>query len=81
MKRTQIQLTAEQAEYLEEIAEKEGVSKAEIIRRALDRWVLEKGPLGENQRWEQSMEAIGCLDDAGDVSVEHDQYLKDAYDK
>jgi len=81
MKRTQVQLTEEQAEYLEEMAEKEGVSKAEIIRRALDRWVLEKGSLEENQRWKQSLEAVGCLTDDSDVAVQHDQYLTDGYDQ
>lgn len=83
MKRTQIQLTEKQARILEEMAKTEGVSKAEIIRRALDRWYIEKGQLDEETRWKDSLQAIGSLRGKSEpaVSSEHDRYLSDSYDQ
>ena len=42
MNRTQIYLTDKEQEYLEKEAEDLGISKAELIRRILDRHISEK---------------------------------------
>jgi hypothetical protein len=77
MIRMQIQLTAEQARALKELATQRGVSLAELVRQGVER-VLE-----ENEQHEKRRRALAVLGrfqgDASDVSVNHDKYLDEAY--
>lgn len=77
MLRTQIQLTEEQAKALKEMASREGVSMAELVRRGVER-ILE-----ESDRREQRQRALSMLGryhgGAPDVSVNHDRYLDEIY--
>lgn len=77
MIRTQIQLTEEQARVLERLSRRRGVSKAALIREALDRLVEEEG--GE-RRWERALSVVGKFrSGAHDVSGEHDRYLAEDF--
>ena len=83
MVRTQIQLTERQARELRRIAAKEGVSMAEIIRRAVDakiRGGTGEGPWGERVRRAQA--AMGKFRSGlKDVAERHDDYLAEEYGK
>ncbi len=77
MIRTQIQLTEGQASALKEIAQQRGVSMAELIRRAVERIVEESD---EEDKWRRASSLIGRYHSGrSDVSVNHDQYLDEAY--
>lgn len=81
MKRTQIQLTDEQAELLDDISTERGISKAEIIRNALDEWVKNGDLKTRKQRMEEARDGFGIVtSDDGDLSEQHDNYLIGAYD-
>jgi predicted DNA-binding protein len=77
MIRTQIQLTEQQAERLHEIARREGVSVAELIRRAVD--TLE----ATGTRSEKHLRAVGAVGRfrSGDKTLarQHDRALAEAY--
>ena len=82
MVRTQIQLTPEQAQAAKRIAAERGVSMAEVIRQALDRYASETSPgpdRGELVR--RALAAAGAVK-AGpsDLSARHDDYLAEAYE-
>jgi hypothetical protein len=77
MVRTQIQLTEQQAQYVRRMAAIQGISMAEYIRRSLDQTISSK-PDAERKR--RALAAIGCISsDTGDVSINHDKYLEEAY--
>lgn len=76
--RTQVQLTATQAESLRRIAARRGVSMASLVRSAVDELLL-----GEDleTRWERAMSVVGKFrdrDGATDVSERHDEYFVEA---
>jgi hypothetical protein len=77
MVRTQIQLTESQAKALKSIARKEGVSMAEVIRVAVDRFLQS----GTSQKTESEQillakEAIGKYScDRTDLAANHDRYF------
>lgn len=79
MIRTQIQLTAEQADDLRRLAAARGVSMAAVIREAVDAHLArEQGPSWE-ERVERALAAIGVCDSGlGDLSERHDDYLAEA---
>ncbi len=80
MVRTQIQLTEDQAKRLKRIAEKQGISVAEVIRRSVDRTLREDYAPTEDELWDRAMRAIGCgRSGLHDVSERHDDYLVEAY--
>ncbi len=80
MIRTQIQLTEEQAQKLEEMAAAYQVSKAQVVRLAIDRLFAEKDPVTFPERVEQSLEVLGLFSsEHKDISVNHDQYLAETY--
>lgn len=80
MVRTQIQLTEEQAEQVRRLAAQKGVSMAEIVREAVDRYVQESGIVDEAQLDARAMAVIGRFASGSrDVSVAHDRYLDEAF--
>lgn len=77
MLRTQIQLTEEQARALKEMASREGVSMAELIRRGVERIIQESDRRDRRQR---ALSMLGRYrDSATDVSINHDRYLDEIY--
>lgn len=79
MKRTQIQLTEEQAEKLGVLADRLDLSKAEIIRRALDRELASSEVLDQDEVWERAFEAVGKYrSGTTTTSQEHDKAFADA---
>ncbi len=81
MVRTQIQLTEEQARRVRRIAQEEGVSIAEVIRRCVDQGLEESRP-SRAELWEKVLAVAGRFEDstgAEDVSERHDEYLNGIY--
>ena len=73
MIRTQIQLTERQARALRQLATSEGLSMAELIRRAVDRVLAEPG---DEMRRGRALAAVGKFRSGrGDVARRHDEYL------
>ena len=80
MVRTQIQLTEDQAKRARERAGTLGISISELIRRALDETLAERSDKDEVRR--RALSVIGCVtSDVGDLSVNHDKYLVEAYSR
>jgi hypothetical protein len=80
MIRTQIQLTDEQARALKELAGRENVSMAELIRQAVDYWLqtVKPVPLAEQRR--RALAIVGQFRSGqADISAQHDQYLVEIY--
>ncbi len=76
MMRTQVQLTEEQARRLRALAREEGVSLAEMVRRAVEGYLQEKENGGFAERAERALAAVGRFASGlRDVSQEHDRYL------
>lgn len=77
MIRTQIQFTEEQATALRRLAAERGVSIAELVREAVDRQLMETGTAARRRR---ALAAVGGFRSGrGDVSVDHDAHLADAF--
>jgi len=80
MVRTQVQLTEEQAAKVRALAEAEGASVAEIIRRSIDQYIHHQLPSDWLAQRQRTLELVGkYASDASDVSVEHDRYLAEIY--
>jgi len=82
MVRTQIQLTERQARELKRMAAREGVSMAEVIRKAVDAKLREGGT---EAPWEERVRRAKAVmgkfrSGLKDVSRRHDHYLADAFD-
>ena len=82
MVRTQIQLTERQARELKRMAAREGVSMAEIIRRAVDAKIREGArEIPWEERVRRARSAMGKFHSGlKDVARRHDHYLAEAYD-
>lgn len=82
MVRTQIQLTEPQARELKRMAAREGVSMAEVVRRAVDAKIREgAAEVPWEERVRLAMSAMGTFRSGlKDVSKRHDHYLAEAYD-
>jgi hypothetical protein len=80
--RMQVQLTETQAAAIRRSAEKQGVSRAEVIRRALDAFLAKPLLTDRAALRERARTAIGAFHGGpSDVSVRHDHYLAEsAYD-
>ncbi len=79
MVRTQIQLTEKQAKALKEIARREQVSMAELIRRGVDALIASSLIVDREARKKRAMEAVGKFRSGkSDISEKHDDYLGDA---
>jgi hypothetical protein len=80
MVRTQIQLTEEQSNTLKVLAAEQMVSVAELIRRSIDTFIRSSGRISDEEQRRRALAIIGQFPDpATDLSVEHDQYLAQAY--
>jgi len=78
--RTQVQLTEEQSRALKELALKENVSMAELIRRAVDYWLRTVGPVSMEEQRQRALAVVGKFHSGkSDVSERHDEYLAEAY--
>ena len=80
MVRTQIRLSEKQDAALRRIAAKQGLSKAELIRRSVERLILSNTELDDGARWVRALDAAGCVRSGlGDLAANHDRYLAEAY--
>lgn len=76
MVRTQVQLPEEQVQRLKALAQEEGVSLAELVRRAVEGYLLERENGGFSERAERALAVVGRFASGlTDVSQEHDRYL------
>lgn len=82
MVRMQVQLTETQVAAVRRSAEKQGVSQAEVIRRALDAFLAKPLLTDRAALRERARTAIGAVHGGpSDVSSRHDYYLAEsAYD-
>lgn len=80
MVRTQVQLTEKQAQVLRRVAAREGVSVAEVIRRAVDSVVESEQVVPDmNELMTRALAVAGSLHaDVDDLSVRHDDYFVEA---
>jgi hypothetical protein len=80
--RMQVQLTEAQVAAVRRAAEKQGVSQAEVIRRALDAFIARPPATDRAALRERARTAIGAFHGGpSDVSLRHDYYLAEsAYD-
>jgi len=80
MVRTQVQLSADQVARLKARALEEGVSLAELVRRAVERYLAEEENGGYQERALRALLAVGRFaSGAGDVGEAHDRYLEEAF--
>jgi len=80
MVRTQIQLTEEQYKKLKNVANRKGVSVAEIIRRSVDITLASESLPDMNAMRARARAAFGTFQDSqSDVSENHDRYLPEAF--
>lgn len=80
MVRTQIQLTEEQSTRLKALAEHEGLSVAEIIRRSVDLYVRSRPFMDLDERKRNALAIVGKYSSGfTDISEDHDAYLAETY--
>lgn len=79
MVRTQVQLTSEQADRLRKRSMREGVSVAELVRRAVDAFTRSEPPDDREVRMRAIRAAGRFASGAHDVSARHDEALAEAY--
>ena len=78
MKRTQIQLSDEQVRALKEEAAARGVSMAQLIRQAVDRFTATSG--GGTDRRRRAISSVGGFRSGrSDISARHDDELPEAF--
>ena len=77
MVRTQVQLTEAHWARLKAKARAEGVSLAELVRRAVERFLEDEG---YEEKARRALPALGRFASGqGDVSEAHDRYLEEAF--
>ncbi|HQY93739.1 MAG: ribbon-helix-helix protein, CopG family [Caldilinea sp.] len=80
MVRTHIQLTEEQAQRLKQLAVREGVSMATLIRCSVDCYVQGNELNDAKTNKARALSVIGkYTSQQGDISQEHDRYLATLY--
>ena len=80
MVRTQIQLTEAQIRALKVTAAEEGVSVAELVRRAVDKSLHEELMPDPDELRRRALSAVGRFRSGeNDASLRHDDYLAEAY--
>jgi hypothetical protein len=79
MIRTQVQLEEAQYRSLKELAARQRVSVAELIRRAVDN-LLQSDVVPLEERRQRAIDAVGRFHSGvNDLSVRHDEYLAEIY--
>lgn len=82
MVRTQVQLTAEQVRALRQMAAREGVSVAELIRRSVDAWLRRSNEVPLEERLRRAIAVAGRFRSGlPDLAVHHDKYLAEALEE
>ncbi len=80
MIRTQIQLEEAQYRALKELAARQRVSVAELIRQAVSTWLKTSAQVSEEERRRRAIAAAGRFRSGlGDLAERHDQYLAQIY--
>ena len=80
MVRTQVQLTETQTLRLKELAASEGVSIATLIRRSIDRYMMESEHTERALRKARALAVVGrYASPHSDVSQQHDRHLAELY--
>lgn len=80
MVRTQIQLTPEQSRKLKRIAQRRGISVAEVIRQSIDIATISEDIPNREEMKERVRSVFGKYrDSASDVSENHDKYLSEGF--
>jgi hypothetical protein len=78
MIRTQIQLTEQQYSSLKAMAQAQGISMAELIRKSLDNMI--NSSVKNNERITRAMNAAGRFRSGlKDLSTNHDDYLREVF--
>jgi hypothetical protein len=78
MVRAQVHLTEEQIIMLRETAKRDGVSVAELIRRAVDHWIRSTRMVTMEERRHRAISVVGKYQSGlADISKKHDEYLND----
>ena len=73
MVRTQIQLSEDEATAVKRLASERSVSMAAVIRAAVDQYVSRESGVSIDERWRQSLAAVGGLRSGrSDLSQTHD---------
>lgn len=79
MIRTQIQLEDEQFAALKRLSDEEGVSMAEVVRRAVDHLLTRSQPSAAERR-DRALQLVGKYSSGrADVAEHHDDYLTEAF--
>jgi hypothetical protein len=73
--RTQVQLTETQMRELKRIAEKEGISVAEAVRRGVDLYLRQCAGPSPEERIRRAMSIVGRFQGPPDLAEEHDRYF------
>lgn len=80
MVRRQVNFTEDQHRWLKETAADQGISVAEVVRRAIDEAIQERHKPNIEELRRRALAAMGCGHSGeSDVSKRHDDYLADAY--
>jgi hypothetical protein len=80
MVRTQIQLTNDQSRKLKELAAKEGVSVAELIRNSVDIMLKANAGMDDDEKRRRALAAAGRFHTGNaDLAEAHDRYLEQAF--
>jgi hypothetical protein len=80
MVRTQIQLTEEQSQALKQLAARQDVSVAELIRRSVDALIESAAEPTREERWRRAREVAGMFHSGhSDLGINHDRYLAEAF--
>lgn len=80
MIRTQIQLEENQYRVLKELALRQRVSMAELIRRAIQAWLETSAGISDEERRRRAIAAAGRFRSGlGDLAERHDEYLAQIY--
>ena len=80
MIRTQVQFTEEQDRRLREIARRENLSVAEVVRRCVDRNLVAELPTRASL-YERAARIVGRFtSEDTDLSTQHDRHLEAAYE-
>ncbi len=80
LERTQVQLTQEQMRALREIGAQRGLPVAELVREAVEGWLLRERWISWEEQKARALAVTGRFSSgSADASGEHDAYLGEAF--